>query len=83
MAKSKMVYVADLNELENKIPNYISAGYIVANRNTDSVIMLKQKKFSILMAVIGFFLAVLPLIIYIVIYMCQSDKMVEIRIKKD
>ena len=82
MAKSKMVYVANVGELEDKIPKYISDGYIVANRNADSVIMTKKKQFSILMAVIGFFLAVLPLVIYIIIYMCQSDKMIEIRVRQ-
>lgn len=82
MAKNQMVYVADVSELECKIPEYISKGYLVANRNTESVILTKRKQFSMLMAIIGFFLAVFPLIIYIIIYMCQSDKMVEIRIRQ-
>jgi hypothetical protein len=74
--------VANVNELECKIPEYNSKGYIVANRSTDSVILLKKKEFSILMAIIGLILAVFPLIIYIIIYMYQSNKMVEIRVSQ-
>lgn len=82
MAKSQMIYVSSITELESRIPGYISQGYTVANRSTDSVILVKKKSFSMLMAVIGFFLAVLPLLVYIVIYMLQSDKMVEIRVSQ-
>ncbi len=82
MAKNSMVYVGSVNEMENKTTYYISQGYIVANRNSDSVILTKRKQFSILMAIIGFFLAVFPLIIYIIIYLFQSDKMVEIRVSQ-
>ncbi|SJZ91312.1 hypothetical protein SAMN02745119_01977 [Trichlorobacter thiogenes] len=82
MAKNSLVHVSSVSEMESKTTQYISQGYIVANRNSDSVILTKKKQFSILMAIIGFFLAVFPLIIYIIIYMFQSDKMVEIRVSQ-
>lgn len=81
MAKNQIVNVADQQALDSAVTTYISKGFIVANRTTDSVIMFKKKEFSILLAVIGFLFVVLPLIIYIIIYMCKSDQMVELRIK--
>lgn len=81
MAKNEIINVADQQALDSAVTIYVSKGFIVANRTADSVVMFKKKEFSILMAIIGFVLAVIPLMIYIIIYMCQSDKMVELRIK--
>lgn len=81
MAKNEIINVADQQALDSAVTTYISKGFIVANRTTDSVVMFKKKEFSILLAVIGFLFAVLPLVIYIIIYMCKSDQMVELRIK--
>jgi hypothetical protein len=80
MASNSIINVADQKALDSAITRYISKGFIVANRTTDSVVMFKKKEFSILMAIIGFIFAVFPLIIYIIYYMCKSDQMVELHI---
>src|SRR5258708_12675568 len=40
--------------------------------------MLKRKEFSILWLVIGLLLCLVPLLIYLIIYASESDKMVQI-----
>jgi hypothetical protein len=80
MASNSIINVADQQALDSAVTTYISKGFIVANRTTNSVVMYKKKEFSILMAVVGLLFMVLPCLIYIIYYMCQSDKMVELRI---
>ena len=42
--------------------------------------MFKAKKFEVLWAVIGFFLCLLPLLIYLIVYATQNDQMVVITV---
>lgn len=81
MASNSIINVADQRALDSAVTTYISKGFIVANRTTDSVVMFKKKEFSIVMALVGLLFMVLPCLIYIVYYMCKSDQMVELRIK--
>lgn len=60
------------------ITGYIAQGYNVANRTPTSVTLIKRKQFSILWAVIGFVLCLLPLLIYLIVYAAESDQMVVI-----
>jgi hypothetical protein len=73
----------DVNEPEQmqlEITRLVSAGYVVANQNDRSVTLVKRKQFSIPMLIIGFFLCLLPLIIYLIVYAVQKDQIVEIRL---
>ena len=74
------VTVADAVQLEQAVNAYIGNGFVVANRTADSVTMFKKKEFSVLWAVVGLVLCVLPLLIYLIVYASQSDEMVEIRV---
>jgi hypothetical protein len=67
-------------QLESTIGSYIAQGYAVANRTPRSVTMLKRKEFNVVWAIVGFFLCLIPLLIYAIVYSTQSDQMVEIRI---
>jgi len=80
MASNSIINVADQRALDSAVTTYISKGFIIANRTTDSVVMFKKKEFSIVMALVGFLFMVLPFLIYIVYYMFKSDQMVELRI---
>ena len=59
--------------MEAQITSYLAQGYIVANRTMNSVTLQKKKEFNILWAVVGFVLCILPLLIYLVIYITQPD----------
>ncbi len=79
-ASVAQVTVQDQYQLDAAINNYVIQGYTLANRTPYSATMVKRKEFSTLWAVIGFLLCLLPLLVYILVYAGQSDKVVEIRI---
>jgi hypothetical protein len=74
------VPVATSAQLEQTVTSYIAQGFTVANRTSESVTMLKKKEFSILWAVIGFVVCLIPLLIYLIVYATQQDQMVQIRL---
>ena len=65
-------------DLETMTMGYIAQGFSVANKTPTSVTLIKRKEFSILWAVIGFIICLLPLLIYLIVYASQSDQMVVI-----
>jgi hypothetical protein len=79
-AHVQQVNVNSSEELESAIMSYIAQGFTVSNRSAESVTLFKKKEFNILWAVIGFFLCLLPLIVYCIVYATQSDQMVVIKV---
>ena len=65
-------------ELETMSTGYIAQGYVIANRTPTSITLVKRKEFSITWLVIGFFLCLIPLLIYLIVYAAETDKMVVI-----
>lgn len=80
-AQVQVVEVDSSQELETAVSSYVVQGYVLANKTATSATMIKKKEFSILWAVIGFLICILPLLIYLVIYATESDKVVEIRVR--
>src|SRR3984893_8946200 len=78
MAAVSNVPVYSEAQLEQTIMSYIARGFVVANRAPTSATMFKKKEFSILWAVVGRILCVLPLLIYLIVYAAQTDQMVQI-----
>jgi hypothetical protein len=78
--RSTAVQATSQQELENMVASYIAQGYNVANRTPSSVTMIKRKQFSVLWAVIGFIVCVLPLLIYLIVYALEDDQMVIINL---
>ena len=64
--------------MEQAITSYITQGFTVVNKTATNVTLIKRKQFSVLWAVIGFIVCVLPLLIYLIVYASQSDQVVEI-----
>jgi len=79
-ATTSVINVPNVQALESTVTSYIAKGFVVSNRTTNSAVMFKKKEFSILWAVVGFVLCLLPLLIYLIFYAAQSDQMVEIRV---
>ena len=80
MAISK-VQVPTTEEMEAAILNYLAEGFVVANKTKTSATLQKKKQFSVLWAVIGFVLCMLPLIIYLIVYASKPDvEIVEISV---
>ncbi|MCL2582425.1 MAG: hypothetical protein FWE35_08215 [Streptosporangiales bacterium] len=80
MANVRYAEVASHEQMQTEISRLITMGFVVANQTPQSVTMIKRKEFSIPMLVIGFFLCLLPLLIYLIVYAAQSDEVVEIRL---
>lgn len=74
------VQVPDRAALDSAITSYIAQGFTVQNAGEDFVVLLKKKEFSVLWAVVGLVLCILPLLVYLVVYATQKDQLVEIRI---
>jgi hypothetical protein len=74
------VYAESPQQLEQLVLQYIGQGYGVANRTNDTVTMVKKKEFNIVWAIVGFFFCLLPLIIYLIIFVTQKDQVVVLRL---
>jgi type IV secretory pathway component VirB8 len=72
------VSVDSVTAMEQSITSYITQGFSVVNKTSDRVTLVKRKEFSVMWAVIGFLLCILPLLVYLVVYAVQSDQVVEI-----
>jgi hypothetical protein len=80
-ASVQQIDVASEQQLESTIASYIAQGYVVSNRSAGSVTLFKKKEFNVLWAVIGFFLCLLPLIVYSIVYATQSDQMIIVKLR--
>jgi ABC-type glycerol-3-phosphate transport system permease component len=80
MAAVSTLDVYSEHQMEQTINSYIIHGYSMMNRTPASATMVKRKEFSILWLVIGLILCVLPLLIYLIIYATEKDRIVEIRL---
>ncbi|HEY7779317.1 MAG TPA: hypothetical protein VIC85_03810 [Ktedonobacterales bacterium] len=76
--RSMSIQAATPQDLETMTMSYIAQGFSVANKTPTQVTLIKRKEFSVLWAVIGFLVCVLPLLIYLIIYASESDQMVVI-----
>jgi hypothetical protein len=74
------VGVGSERELETAIALYIAQGFVLSNRSSMGATMFKKKEFRIVWAVVGFFLCILPLLIYLIVYASQSDQTVQIQL---
>jgi hypothetical protein len=78
MATAAIIQVPNAPALRQTIDSYIVQGYSIAMQDSSSATMVKKKEFSIVWAVIGFFLCLLPFLIYCIVYATQKDQMVRI-----
>lgn len=80
-AQVQVVEVDSPQELDTAISSYVVQGYVLANKTADSATMIKKKEFSVLWAIIGLIICIIPLLIYLIIYATESDRVVEIRVR--
>lgn len=74
------VQVPSPADLDGAAMSYIAQGYVISMRDAGSVTLFKRKEFNVLYAVIGFFLCLLPLLIYCIVYATQKDQMVVVHV---
>lgn len=78
--KATHVQVPDRGAMDSAITSYIAQGFLVQNRGEDFAILFKKKEFSVLWAIVGLVLCLLPLLVYLIVYATQKDELVEIRL---
>jgi hypothetical protein len=76
----RQINVTEPEQMQLEITRLVSEGYTVANQGNRSATLVKRKQFSIPILIIGFFLCVIPLVIYLIMYSIQKDQVVEIRL---
>lgn len=69
----KQVTVNSKEALSLATTTYLAKGFVVASSTAEKVVLQKKKEFKALWAVLGFLFCVLPLIIYIIVYVTQPD----------
>ena len=74
----QQVQVPDATSMEHTITSYIAQGFTVQSRTQTSATLFKKNEFSVLWAVVGLLLCLLPLLVYLVVYATQNDQMVQI-----
>jgi hypothetical protein len=79
-ANVRTVSVPTREQMRQAVMSYVAQGFVVSTQDEDSATMFKKKEFSIVWAIVGLFLCFLPLLIYLIIYVTQSDEMVVIRV---
>jgi cell division septal protein FtsQ len=62
--------------LDREVQNYVRRGYRVVSRTPTTAQMVKPKKFSLILALLGLLIAVVGLVIYVIIYMAMGDSQV-------
>jgi hypothetical protein len=67
------VQVSTVQDMESAVLSYLAKGFVVANKTPTSATLQKKKEFSILWAVIGFLLCLLPLLVYLIVYAMKED----------
>jgi hypothetical protein len=79
-ASVRQVQVGSRQEFDNTIMSYIAQGFVIQQQSEGSATLFKKKEFNVIWAVVGFFLCLLPLLVYCVVYATQSDEMVTVTI---
>lgn len=79
-ASVQQINVSSKGELDSTITSYIAQGFAVVATTPESATLFKKKEFNIVWALIGFFLCILPLLVYCVVYATQNDEMVTIKV---
>jgi hypothetical protein len=74
----QQVQVPDAASMEHTITSYIAQGFTVQSRTETSATLFKKNEFSVLWAVVGLLLCLLPLLVYLVVYATENDQMVQI-----
>jgi ABC-type Fe3+ transport system permease subunit len=69
--------------LQTEINRYLQVGYQVTSQTSRSAELVKPKKFNIILAIICFTLAILPLVIYLLYYAFKWDDRVQLTVDEE
>lgn len=79
MSKVSTINVQSAQEMHSVIQSYVVCGYAMVSQQPGSVTLVKRKQLSVVMLLIGLLLFILPMFIYLIVYMLKKDDFVEVR----
>ena len=75
---SKLITVDSTDDMETVIANYAMKGFSITSKTSKRAVLYKKKEFSMLMAVIGFVMCVIGLVIYAILFSLKDDEVIEV-----
>jgi hypothetical protein len=69
--------------LQTEINRYVQMGYQVTSQTERSAQLVKPKKFNIILAIVCFTLAILPLVIYLLYYTLKWEHHVQMTVDEE
>lgn len=82
-ATPRYVQVKTHDQMQATISGYLVQGFVITGQTPASVTLMKRKQFNVVWALVGAFLCLLPLLLYLVYYATQSDEVVQIQVVSD
>jgi len=81
MAKApQVIAVSSQAEMATAITSYTAQGYILMSQQATETVLKRPKRLNILPLLIGFFLCLLPGLIYLIVYAVQKEPIVIISV---
>jgi hypothetical protein len=81
MALPTILSVTTREEMQNTMTAYVAQGYTVMSHTETSIVMVKKKELNMVWMIVGFFICLIPMIIELVRYSKDEDKVIEIRLE--
>jgi hypothetical protein len=72
--------VTSREDLETTMTSYIAQGYTVMAQTETAIIMIKKKQLNMVWMIVGALLCLIPLIIELVRYSNDEDRIIEIKL---
>lgn len=76
----RTIEVSSAQQMHSVIQSFVVQGYAMVAQQPGSVTLVKRKQFSVIMLLIGMFLFVLPMFLYLLYYALKKDQYVEVRL---
>jgi hypothetical protein len=84
VAQVSALTVSSDAEIDQVVSQYVIQGFMIVNRTAGHATLLKKKELNgttlVLCLVLGLVVCEIPLIIYLIVYLTQSDRMVQINV---
>jgi hypothetical protein len=68
------------DELRYIVQTYTASGFVVASHDQTTVVLHRNKKFNVGLAIVGFLVCVIGLLVYAIVFACQKDESVIIHL---
>jgi len=68
-ARVERIEVSTTQEIDTAVLSYVTQGYVLLRRTPTSAVVQKKKDFEVAWVIVGLFLCLVPLVIYLLYYL--------------